>query len=140
MTRWAGSSAAWGPATAQGDLFMAPVPVAGPAAVPVWVKHLLKTEMYQQQLQLMQRNPPAADLVTRVLTALDEKGGKMTQVALARAISFAETRMGGLVANLQRLLNVDGYMVFDRDHESNTIELKRELLLRQFGLEQERQP
>ncbi|RLS38544.1 MAG: BREX-2 system phosphatase PglZ [Planctomycetota bacterium] len=134
------SGQARGPATAQGDLFMAPVPVAGPAAVPVWVKHLLKTEMYQQQLQLMQRNPPAADLVTRVLTALDEKGGKMTQVALARAISFAETRMGGLVANLQRLLNVDGYMVFDRDHESNTIELKRELLLRQFGLEQERQP
>jgi len=128
---------------AQGDLFTPPAPVAaaGPAAaVPVWVKQLLQTEMYQQQMQLMQRNPPAADLVTRVLTALDEKGGKMTQVALARAISFAETRMGGLVANLQRLLNVDGYMVFDRDHESSTIELKRELLLRQFGLEEERQP
>ncbi len=119
------------------DLFSNPVVdkvITVGEMTPEWVTKLLKSEIYQQQFQLVRRNPPSPDLVEKVLAAMDSRGGKMTQVALARAVAFPETRMAGLVANLQRLLNVDGYMVFDRDEASNTLELKRDLLLRQFGL------
>ncbi len=119
------------------DLFSNPfvekvVPVG---VTPEWVAKLLNSDIYNQQFLLLRRNPPSPALVEKVLAAMDSRGGKMTLVALARAVAFPESRMAGLVANVQRLLNVDGYMVFDRDEASNTLELKRDLLLRQFGLE-----
>ena len=101
----------------------------------MWIGKLLESDLYKAQLNLVRRNPPPNEQVAKVLAALEERGGKMTQVALARAIAYPEMRMAGLVASLQRLLNVDGYSVFDRDLDSNTIELRRELLLRQFDLE-----
>ncbi|MFN9134306.1 MAG: hypothetical protein ACK5YE_00565, partial [Planctomyces sp.] len=60
--------------------------------------------------------------------------GKMTTVALARALSVQEVRMRGLLVKVQQLLNVDGYSVMIRDEVSNTVEFNRELLLRQFDL------
>ena len=71
------------------------------------------------------------------MTLLDERGGKMTTVALARALSVQEVRMRGLLVKVQQLLNVDGYSVMIRDEVSNTVEFNRELLLRQFDLIQE---
>ena len=75
-----------------------------------------------------------ATLQARLLSLLDERGGKMTTVALARALSVQEVRMRGLLVKVQQLLNVDGYSVMIRDEVSNTVEFNRELLLRQFDL------
>ncbi len=134
----AGDAPVQASAPRQGDLF-APQPASAPmparAPAPVWIAKLLESDLYKAQLNLVRRNPPPNEQVAKVLAALEERGGKMTQVALARAIAYPEMRMAGLVASLQRLLNVDGYSVFDRDLDSNTIELRRELLLRQFDLE-----
>jgi hypothetical protein len=43
-------------------------------------------------------------------------------------------RLLGLIAIVQRVLNVDGYPVIARDEASDTIQLNRELLLQQFDL------
>jgi len=40
----------------------------------------------------------------------------------------------GLLAVAQRVLNIDGYPVLTRDAGSDTVELNRELLRRQFDL------
>jgi hypothetical protein len=43
-------------------------------------------------------------------------------------------RLRGLLAVMQRVLNIDGFAVLTRDEASDTVDLNRELLKRQFDL------
>ena len=76
----------------------------------------------------------ADDVFSRLLAAVDARGGKITSAALARAIEYPPLRLRGLLAVAQRVLNVDGYAVLTRDETSDTVELDRNLLCRQFDL------
>jgi len=104
---------------------------------PVWVQRLLASAVFMQQKQLGGRGLPGDEVFSKLLSTLDEKGGKMTSVALARALEFPALRLPGLLAKVQRVLNIDGYAVLSRDDASDTVELNRELLLRQFDLVEE---
>ena len=66
--------------------------------------------------------------------ALSSRGGSMTTPALAIAIGMAEHRLSGLIAVLQRLLNVEGYAILDRQDAANTVSLNVALLKKQFDL------
>jgi hypothetical protein len=102
--------------------------------VPEWVAALLSSPVFEEQKRLGGRAVPANDVLTRLLVAIDERGGKITSPALARAIQFSPLRLRGLLAIAQRLLNVDGFSVLTRDEASDTVELDRNLLCRQFDL------
>jgi len=101
---------------------------------PDWVTALLASPIYDGQKQNAGRNLPAEDVLNRLLTVLDGRGGKMTSAALARAINYPPVRLRGLLAVVQRVLNIDGYAVVTRDESSDTIELNRDLLCKQFDL------
>lgn len=102
--------------------------------VPQWVSRLLSCPVFEDQKRLGGRGVPADEVLTKLLSALDQRGGKMTAVALARALEFPPVRLPGLLANTERILNVDGFDVLRRDDASDTIELNRDLLLKQFDL------
>jgi hypothetical protein len=59
----------------------------------------------------------------------------MTPAALAHRADYPPARLDGLVAKLQRLLNMDGYEVLRLDRRSDAVELNADLLRRQFELE-----
>ncbi len=101
---------------------------------PAWVPRLLASAVFEQQKQLGGRGLPGDELFAKLLGMLDGRGGKMTSVALARALEFPALRLPGLLAKVQRVLNIDGYAVLSRDDASDTVELNRELLLKQFDL------
>jgi hypothetical protein len=101
---------------------------------PEWVAALLSSPVFEEQKRLGGRAVPANDVLARLLVAIDQRGGKITSPALARAIQFSPMRLRGLLAIAQRLLNVDGFSVLTRDETSDTIELDRNLLCRQFDL------
>ena len=101
---------------------------------PAWVPRLLASAVFEQQKQLGGRGLPGDEAFTKLLATLDRRGGKMTSVALARALEFPALRLPGLLAKVQRVLNIDGYAVLSRDDASDTVELNRELLLKQFDL------
>ena len=102
--------------------------------VPKWVSRLLTCPVFEDQKRLGGRGVPSDELFTKLLSALDERGGKLTSVALARSLEFPAVRLPGLLAKAERILNVDGYDVLRRDDASDTIELNRDLLLKQFDL------
>jgi hypothetical protein len=102
--------------------------------VPGWVSRLLKSPVFEDQRRLGGRAIPKSDVFETLLVTLDSRGGKMTSVALARAMDYPPMRLLGLIAIVQRVLNVDGYPVIARDEASDTIQLNRELLLQQFDL------
>ncbi len=99
-----------------------------------WISRLLHSHVYDEQKRLGGRSVPADSVITRLLQAIDERGGKITSAALARAIQMPPLRLRGLLAIAQRVLNVDGYEVLSRDDVSDTIQLDRALLLKQFDL------
>lgn len=102
--------------------------------VPQWITRLLASPVFEEQKRLGGRGLPGDELFTKLLAALDRRGGKMTSVALARALEFPAMRLPGLLAKVQRVLNIDGYGVLGRDDASDTVELNRKLLLKQFDL------
>ncbi|MFM9959991.1 MAG: BREX-2 system phosphatase PglZ [Planctomycetaceae bacterium] len=99
-----------------------------------WVATLLSSPVFEEQKRLGGRAVPTNEVLSRLLMAIDERGGKITSPALARSIQFSPTRLRGLLAIAQRVLNVDGFLVLTRDEASDTVELDRNLLCRQFDL------
>jgi hypothetical protein len=99
-----------------------------------WVGGLFRSPIFGQQKKLAGRSVPPDDVLRAVLTALDQRGGRMTSAALARSVNYPTMRLRGLLAVMQRVLNFDGFAVLTRDEASDTVDLNRELLKHQFDL------
>jgi hypothetical protein len=114
----------------------APVPEVQPAtpARADWVTALLGSPLFADQKRLGGRKVPTDEVFAGLLSALDASGGKMTAAALARRLQMPLFRLRGLLAVVQRVLNVEGYAVLARDEASDTVGLDRDLLLHQFDL------
>ncbi len=59
----------------------------------------------------------------------------MTPAAFSKAADVAAGRLDGLIARIQRLLNVDGYEILTLSRAENRIELNVTKLKRQFDLD-----
>ena len=69
-----------------------------------------------------------------VLAALEARRCRVPKRILAQAIQAPEFRLPGILAGLQRLLNVDGYQVLFVEEATDTVLLDIELLRKQFQL------
>jgi hypothetical protein len=98
------------------------------------VVKLFQSPIFEQQKKLAGRSVPSDEVLRSVLSALDQRGGRMTSAAIARTVNYPPMRLRGLLAVMQRVLNIDGFAVLTRDEASDTVDLNRELLKRQFGL------
>ena len=100
-----------------------------------WVGRLLASEAYKNQKDLIRRHAPDDDVVRRCLETLDGGGGNMTPTAFSKAADVPAARLDGLIARIQRLVNVDGYEILTLSRNENRIELNVAKLSRQFDLE-----
>ena len=113
-----------------------PAPAAPALATP-WIARLLKSGLFETQRRLAGRTPPLAPEVAKLVQCLHESGGKLTRAALARALDTPELRLAGYVAQVRRVLNVEGYPVLSVHEESGTIELNVPSLRAQLGIEKD---
>ncbi len=109
--------------------------VAGSPTGPAWLGELFASPVFAEQKRLGGRIPPSDDSIRKLLLSLTEQGGKLTSAALAVKMQQPAFRLPGLVAAIQRILNVEGYPILTRDEASDTVQLNRELLWRQFDIE-----
>jgi hypothetical protein len=107
---------------------------ATPSAEEGWIKALLQSEVFASQKRLAGRVRIDDATLQRFLAALVVRGGSMTATALAGTIGVPEHRLPGLLAVMQRLLNVEGYAILDRQDAANTVVLNVPLLKKQFEL------
>lgn len=103
---------------------------------PDWIVGLLKSPIYQQQSKLAVRGAPVADLMKKLLKSLDGRGGTAVKQALAQELGMPPFRLDGLIQNVCRILNVDGYPVINFDRTSDTVSLNVDLLRTQFDLKE----
>ncbi|MDE8345039.1 MAG: BREX-2 system phosphatase PglZ [Acidocella sp.] len=107
------------------------------AAAPeeLWIRALLQSDVFAVQRKLAGRVSVDEVKFQHLLVALASRGGSMTIPALASAIAMPEHRLPGFLAGMQRLLNVEGYAILDRQDAANKVELNVTLLKRQFELD-----
>lgn len=110
-------------------------PTDQPVGSTPWIEKLLVSQTYKDQKGFVKRHPPDDDLVRRSLMALDSNGGIQTPAAFCKFTDLPAGRLDGLMALLQRLLNVDGYEVLIFTRAKDRIELNLAKLKRQFELD-----
>ena len=112
------------------------VPTPVPTATSTdWIKRLLSSQAYKTQKEMIRRHVPDDEMVQTSLEVLNASGGIMTPAAFAKAADLPAARLDGLIARMQRLLNVDGYEILTLNRSENRVELNVVKLKRQFDLE-----
>jgi hypothetical protein len=125
------------PPLGQSQLFDTP-PVQTPAATAApaedWIDTLLQSPVYASQRSLAARVAPPDEQMRKLLSALAERGGKLSRAALAQRLSVPEIRLSGMLSAVRRILNVDQATVLLVDESAGTVELNRSLLIQQFRI------
>jgi hypothetical protein len=99
-----------------------------------WIEQLLGGEIYSVQCSRAVRGAPDRQQVATFLEVLSARGGSMPREPLAERLGLPLLRLNGLVPNLARIFNVDGYDVLKIDAASGTVVLNVALLRKQFAL------
>jgi hypothetical protein len=99
-----------------------------------WIDRLVSSQAYKVQKEFVRRHAPDDEIVRKCLVALESQGGIMTPVAFSKAAEVRAGGLDGLIAKLQRVLNVDGYEILTFSRNENRVELNITKLLRQFDL------
>ena len=108
------------------------LPTAPAPAAPDWISALLSGTIYASQRRLSARVALPDEKMRALLTALSERGGKLSRAALAQRLSVPEIRLGGMLSAVRRMLNVDQAPVLVIDEAAGTVELNIALLHQQF--------
>jgi hypothetical protein len=104
----------------------------GAVALP-WIDQLIASEIYEAQRRLAGRGAPSDDHVRALLNALAARGGRLSQVGLAQALSMPAFRLNGFVNAARRVVNLDQAQVLMIDGDD--VILNERALRVQFGLE-----
>jgi hypothetical protein len=117
------------------DLF-AERPMPSPALErgDAWIEALMASPVFAQMKARSGRVMVSEAQLRQLLALLSQAGGQQMAAALAQGLGLPEIRLNGLLAGVQKLLNVDGYPVLAIDRVSKTIRLDLASLKTQFEL------
>jgi hypothetical protein len=97
-----------------------------------WVDELLASEVFAEQMETF-AGRLKKDQAEQYLRVLADRNMVLLKTAFAQRLDVSVMRVDGMIASLQRVLNVEGYPVLSVD-SSQTIRLNLQLLRDQFGL------
>lgn len=104
-----------------------------PATVDL-VAGVLGSDIFVEQMEVF-GGRIRSEQIEEVLRALLERNGVQMKASLAQRLTVPPIRIDGLLASIQRILNVDGYPVLTTD-SSQTVRLNSTLLKEQFALDE----
>jgi len=99
-----------------------------------WLETLFKSPVYLAMKSRIGRIVIGDDQVRTLLHFLAARGGQQMITAVVQELGIPGIRINGLLAGVQKLLNVDGYPVLSIDRTSKTVKLNIESLKAQFEL------
>lgn len=97
-----------------------------------WVEGLLTSDVFAAQMETFAGRLKEKQ-VEQCLRLLADRNHVLLKSAFAQKLGVSSLRVDGLIATLQRILNVEGYAVLSVD-ASQTIRLNLQLLRQQFEL------
>ena len=112
-----------------------------PPAVPgaagragLWAR-LAASELFRETLQELGLAPETVARIGVLVDEIDRQGNSCPLELLENRLAIPRLRLRSLVAQTQRLLHLDGYVVLELDDAGGRLRLDRQVLARQFGLE-----
>jgi hypothetical protein len=93
----------------------------------------LRSDILAQQRRLASRTPVTDESLRVLLALLEQRAGVVPVSVVARELGMPQFRVSGFLAQVQRLLNLEGYAVLNLD-ASQTLRLNRDILFSQFDL------
>ncbi|WP_119727665.1 BREX-2 system phosphatase PglZ [Thermomonospora amylolytica] len=118
-------------AAPQDDALFSPEDAAQPKRSGGLGERIIAAPLYQAQRGFI-RKPPPDDKVAALIDALAGAGGKLPVQAAAKVVGQPPFRMAGFLAQVGRLLNVDGYQVIGEIDGGRTVDLNEQRLKEQF--------
>ena len=112
-----------------------PSPVVARSSEPAWIDALLASDVWKVQKGAAGRAQLPDERVRLVLGALTRRGGVSSFAALSADTGMPAARLPGFLANLARVLNVDGYGVLELDAGAREARLSTTVLAQQFEIE-----
>ncbi|WP_437840169.1 BREX-2 system phosphatase PglZ [Sorangium sp. So ce1153] len=109
-----------------------PIPPPAPAPAPVAKP---STFASSPVLASLERSASDRKQIVEAVDFLLARQGVASEAALASALNVPAWRIGGVVAKLGEILNVDGYQVIRHDSAAKTVHLDREKLAQQFEVQ-----
>jgi hypothetical protein len=100
-----------------------------------WIECLLRSPVFAAQRRVAGRRAPDDQGVRALLATLEVHHDRLARRLLEQVLGEPAFRLRGILAGVQRLLNVDGYQVLAVDDISGTVTINRQLLNTQFQLE-----
>lgn len=107
------------------------VPPANASSASLGAQIMASTRMASQRQTV--RRAPGDESVAALIDALVQAGGRLTTAEAASATGESPVRMSGYLAQVIRLLNVDGYPVLQTLEGGRMVELNVALLRQQFA-------
>lgn len=96
------------------------------------IDRLLASDLFKAQEKGL-RTPLSEHLLRSFFEVMEERRWICQRDTLSNRLRL-EKRTPGFLAQVRRLLNVDGYPVLEVDDHAETVKVDRDLLMRQFGL------
>lgn len=114
-------------------LFDEVTPAAAPAESVTLGAAVVASSVYKAQRRMTGRLIVKDDQVIALVDTLAAaNGGRLPLALAARALGLNETRLRGALAQVQQLLNVEGYAVIGSEPQTGTVLLDERLLSDQF--------
>ena len=104
----------------------------GPVGSRDWVDELLASDVFAEQMATF-AGRLKKEQAEQYLRVLADRNLVLLKTAFAQRLGVSVMRVDGMIASLQRVVNVEGYPVLSVD-SSQTIRLNLPLLREQFGL------
>jgi hypothetical protein len=105
---------------------------AGNARFASGYSWLIESPIYLVQKTNAGRATPDESQVLLILDTLKSNGMRMTVTAIGEHSGLPVFRLRGLLASLQRILNIDGQQILILDRASDTVELNDATLRQEF--------
>lgn len=99
-----------------------------------WIDTLLEGDIYAEQSKLTSRGAHDPKRVTIFLESMASRRGTIQREDLAERLGVPLLRLNGIVNDLARVFNVDGYEIVTLDSASGTVKLDFIVLKKQFAL------
>lgn len=104
------------------------------SGAPEWINEMLRSSVFSHSKGLCGRSVLGNKRLTTLLMVLEKHGDSVVQERLAADLQVPAFRLPGIVRIAQRMLNIDGYAVLSFDQGSGVITLDKNLLKKQFEL------
>ena len=103
-------------------------------AEATWVDTLFNSAVFNEQFDSLGRTPLKKPMIRTFMNIMERRKGAAPMVTVAAEMGLPAMRLRGMVAQLRRLFNIDGYEIVAEKAETAHITFDKPMVLKQFAI------